>query len=751
MEVAEERDTLNIAEYLWIIRRGKWVILIAVVLSLVASIFLTLRTQPVYRARATFIYDFTTSMSRTFDMGGFYWFEIAPARNNQIQIISSRNMAEAVADSILRSAESDSIVSLLFDGFPPHGPALRGSLIGTVRGRTAVSVMPETDFFVLSATGPSPVAAATLANLVVHVYYKRNLEQVRGESREVREFLEEQLELIGLQLDTDEELLRQFKETEGLVALDEETRNLIGTLADFESQASMAATSASAAAARRDYLLEELSCQREELASDLETAGSYYSGMIEEQIASLEMARADLIGRGIDQSDPVFSEIDSRIDSFRATLTRELAQLSGVDYPADPAAAIGTTSMRLADAEAELRSERVREAALLAEARLLEEELTGLPEAEMTLARLERNRRVSENIYILMRTKFEETRISEAGEIGNVTIVDTALPGGLIRPDRKRNITMGLVVGLALGIGVVVLRERLDTSVKNPEAIEALGISVLGAIPRIRKGGVSMKDRLTGSGASPGELEEKLVTHHHPLAASSEAYRDLRTSILFARAGEPLGSIIITSAGPREGKSTTASNLAITMAQAGQKCLLVDTDLRRPVLHRYFSVRREPGVSEIVAGIASPGNALRETGIENLWLLPCGAIPHNPSELLGSRSMNEKVIERVGSQFELLVFDTPPAAVVTDALVLSSVVDGTLMVVDSRLSNKRTVKSAWARLERTARQMLGAVLNEFDPLKVYTSYDYYSYRYHHYYTDEEEGGGARRRRSRSDK
>ena len=737
----DDRENLNLGEYLWMIRRGKWIILAAVFLSVASSIYITLRTRPVYRASATFIYNFTTNMSRTFDTGGFYWFEIDPARNNQIQIIQSRSMAEAVADSILRSADSDSIVSLLYDGLPPEPHALRGSLIGTVRGRTSVSVLTDTDFFVLSATGPSPVAAASLANLMVQVYYARNLAQVRGESREVREFLEEQLQVVESQLASDEERLRSFKEEEGLVSLDEETHNVISTLASFEAQAAMAATASSAAEARRDYILGELSIRREELSTDLQNASNSYISLIEEQIAALEISRAELIGEGVPQSDPVFREIDSRIESYRTSLRRELSELTLVDYPSDPAAAIGDFSGRLAEVEAEVRSERVREAALLAEARDLERLLVELPEAEMDLARLERNRDVSENIYLLMRTKYEEIRISEAGEIGNVTIVDTALPGGRIKPDRKRNITMGLVVGLALGLGVVFLRERLDTSVKNPEAIESLGISVLGAIPRIRRRG-GIREKLRG-GEGPAGIEEKLVTYHHSLDAASEAYRDLRTSILFARAGEPLGSILVTSAGPREGKSTTAANLAITMAQSGERCLLVDTDLRKPVLHRYFELPREPGLSDLVAGMATSSQAVRKTAIENLWLLTCGAIPHNPSELLGSRSMRERVIDSLSSEFEMLIFDTPPAAVVTDALVLSASVEGTLMVVDSRLSNRRTVKSAWSRLERIARQLLGAVLNEFDPLKVYTSYDYYSYRYHYYYSDQEESEGRR--------
>lgn len=729
----EERESLNLAEYLWILRKGKWIILASVVVSVCLSMWITLRTQPVYQSSATFIYNVNTSMSQTLGLGTFFWYEIDPIRNNQIQIIKSRSMAESVADSVLRSADSDSLVSLLFNNQPPHSSTIRSNLIGLIRGNISVSVMKDTDFFILSATGSSPVAAAILANLVVHVYYRRNLEEVRGESREVREFLEEQLLIIENQLERDEELLKDFKEENSLVSLDEETRSLINNIANLESQASIAATSASAAAARREYLTEELELHRAQLITDIEIVNNEYISQIQNELGVLEVTRINLVMDGISENDPVFMDVESRIAGYREALTELLAGVAAVSYPSDPTGAIATLTSRLVEAEAELRTERVRQYSLEARVEILENSLTGLPEAEVNLARLERNRRVSENIYILLRTKYEETRISEAGQISNVTIIDTALPGGMIKPSRKRNLMMGFILGLAAGVGIVFLREQFDTSIKNPETIEKLGITLLGVVPKIGRS-VLKKGKEAGIKA-PDDFNAKLVTYHHPLHSASEAYRDVRTSLFFAQADRKLGSIIITSAGPKEGKSTTSANLAVTVAQAGQKCVIIDADLRKPVQHKTFTMRREPGLSEVVAGLKTLEDVLTQTFVENLQAIPSGFIPHNPSELLGSNRM-KNIVEELKKQFDMIIFDTPPLAVVTDALVLSSYVDGILMVIDTDKSNRKVVQDAWRRLEQTSCNRLGAVLNEFDPLSVYTSYDYYAYRYLYYYTEE---------------
>jgi len=466
-EYSEERESLNIAEYLWLLRRGKWIILSFVVLSVAASIYITAHTTPIYRASATFIFSASSSMSRTLDMPGIYWFEIDTAKNNQIQIITSRSMAEAIADSILRSHEPDSLVSLLYNGNPPSGPGLRGALVGLARGSISVSVRKDTDFFVLSAVGYSPEASALMTNLAVQTYYRHNLLDARGENREVREFLEEQLVLMETQLSEAEDALMSYKEDYGYVDLDTETRQLVTSLSNFESQAEAARTTAGALSATRSYLLVQLESSRAVLASDMENLNSTYISQLQSDIARLESARASLIASGAEESSPALIELEHDIETRRVELAGAIDDLTLVRYPYNPTGAVERLVTELSTVEAEMRGEYSREAALRSLVAGMEETLGALPEAERNLARLERDKRVSENLYYLLRNQFEEIRIAEAGLIGNVTIVDSALPGRLIKPSRKKNLIMGLLVGLALGIGTVFLREQIDTTIKK--------------------------------------------------------------------------------------------------------------------------------------------------------------------------------------------------------------------------------------------------------------------------------------------
>jgi capsular exopolysaccharide synthesis family protein len=722
-----DRESINLAEYIWLIRQGKWIILAFVVVSMAASIYITMRTAPVYQSSATFIYNMTNSMTQTLNFPGVFWFQMEPQKNNQIQIIRSRSMAESVADSVLRSPDSDSLVALLFNGSIPESPYLRSALVSLAAGNVAVAVMKDTDFFILSTTGSTPAASAALANLVVQTYYRRNLEDVRGENREIRQFLEDQLSTMEQQLLSDEQILRDYKEENQLIDLGTEAQELVSSLIALETQASGAETNLGAMESTRDYLSSRAQSFRDDLASELEGLNSSSISSLQSDLALLEGSRASLIARGAAPDDPALQDLELEIGSRRSALAEALAGVAAATFPSDPTGALQGIMSELVSTEAGIRAERTREAVLRRLASEIDARLSDLPEAEMNLARLERNRTVSENVYILMRTKYEEIRIAEAGQIGNVTIIDTALPGGLVRPSRQRNLAIGFIVGLALGIGTVFLRERLDTSLSSPEQIEAMGVSVLGVIPKMKRLSSAPYSARTGMSTS-------LVTYFAPRDPVSEAYRDLRTGLRFSRADHQVKTILVTSAGPREGKSTTSANMAIAFAQAGQKCLLVDADLRRPVAHNLFNVEREPGLSEAVAGVAPIEKCIHSTEVENLSVIPCGFIPHNPSELLGSRKLRDLIAD-LSTRWEIIIFDSPPVAVVTDALLLSPEFDGTLMVVGAKLGNKRVVQTALTKLTRSSAFVVGAVLNGFDPLRMYTSYGYYTYRYYYYYSD----------------
>jgi len=279
---------------------------------------------------------------------------------------------------------------------------------------------------------------------------------------------------------------------------------------------------------------------------------------------------------------------------------------------------------------------------------------------------------------------------------------------------------------------VAVLLDRLDDSVRSPDEIaEQLNLPVLGMIPAIRP---DEAERIPGSATM-----ERLVTHANPRSPVAEAYRSLRTNLAFARARDDLKALVLTSPGPADGKSTTVANLAITFAQQGQRTLLVDADLRRAVLDKTFSVPRSPGLTEVIIGETTLAAAVNATAVPNLFVLGSGHLPPNPSELLGSAAMRA-VLTEAKERFDVVLFDSPPLLAVTDAAVLATMVDGTVLVVRMGSTARQAVRRALAQLQAVRGRVLGSVMNDVD-LRRSSYYGGYGYAYYAYYGSEANGNG----------
>lgn len=322
---------------------------------------------------------------------------------------------------------------------------------------------------------------------------------------------------------------------------------------------------------------------------------------------------------------------------------------------------------------------------------------------------------------------YQQIRLAEAQASNNLIVVKPAVvPQTPIRPRTTTNVLLAAVVGAMIAVGAAFLIEYLDDTVKSPDDVTRVsGLSTLGAIARLKDAGA----------------QRQLIAWSHTKAPESEAYRTLRTNIQFSSVDKPIRTLIVTSSGPSEGKSTTSANLAIVMAQTGQKVILVDTDLRRPVLHKTFGVPNNVGITTaLLAGDDVDLQAyLQPTEVDNLAIMTSGPIPPNPSELLGSQRMKH-IVQRLGESADMVIFDTPPVLVVTDAAVLGRQVDGVLLVADAGGTREQALAQAVAELRKTGTNILGVAMNRLDS----RSRGYYYYYYYYYYTDET---GARRRRS----
>ncbi len=304
-------------------------------------------------------------------------------------------------------------------------------------------------------------------------------------------------------------------------------------------------------------------------------------------------------------------------------------------------------------------------------------------------------------------------------------VVDTAVvvdPAPLPRTPEALQLTryvlLAVVAGLGLGVGLAFMLEYIDYTIKTPEELDAIyGMATLGVV-----------------GAFKGENDQRggpedLVTLTDPRSPITEAFRALRTNLQFASPGNPLRSLLITSAGPVEGKTSVSANLAVILAQGGKRVVLVDADLRRPRLHRLFEIPREPGFTNLmVEQVDGVEDYLQPTAVDNLRVLPCGPLPRNPAELLGS-ARAAKVMEQIQQHADVVIFDSPPAATVTDAVVLGSQVDGVLQVVQAGGPRRDVVLRAKTLLEKVGARLLGPVLNRVSlaDMGYYTYYYYYGY------------------------
>lgn len=325
--------------------------------------------------------------------------------------------------------------------------------------------------------------------------------------------------------------------------------------------------------------------------------------------------------------------------------------------------------------------------------------------------------------------QLENIRLAEANALDTLTVVEPAdVPDHPIRPRVLMNTLLAAIVGGMIGLGAAFLIEYLDDSIRSPDDIARLTpLSLLGIIARTKNG-------------SNGQAE--IITMKDPRAPVSEAFRTIRTSIQFAGVDKPIRTLVVTSAAPGEGKSTVTANLAVVMAQAGKKVVLIDADLRKPTQHKRWGVPNTVGLTGALLMEPIDDNLeqlLTETPVENLWLLTSGQLPHNPSELLGSHKLMQ-IVEKLLQQYDLLIFDSPPALAVTDPVILGREMDGVVLVVDAGSTREPMLIHSLLEMEKVQANVLGIVLNNY---RKRGDAGYYYYHYNRYYhADAEKGARA---------
>ncbi len=763
-----EEEVINLYELLQVLYRGRWLIIFVFILVVLATAIFTFIKDPIYESTAVVLIEKGKKglgLTGMLDITG-----LSEQRNikNEIEILKSRSLAEAVAKKLIERVyvdpenKRDTILIIkasrkeLKEGIKPF--AKIETIIERFQKDVKIESPRDADIIKITVRSKNPDEAALIANTFANSYYERNLMMSRNESRSVRQFLEEQLADKKKLLDQAENQLETYMKSAGVVALDEESKKLIEQLSDLESKRGEAIVEISSTQKKLNSYLEQIKQIEPEFVKVATEALDPYIKYLQEEIAKLEVTRDQIIAQNpkVGSQEVLtksLKEIDDQLASLRKKLNDKLSEFLKTGFASsgspgtqtyDPTGFIKELKQKILLTEIELVAYEAKKRELERLIEQLNKRFESIPAKLIDYARLERARMSSEKLYLLLEEKYHEAMIAEQSQFGYVQIIDYATPGiKPVSPKVHLNLILSIIIGLGLGIGIAFAKEYFDRTIKTPEQIEKRGFTVLSAIPVIE---VEMK--LDGKQLKKDEgrnIAAHLITHLSPKSPVAEAYRVLRTGIQFAKLDRKIKSIVVASSAPKEGKSTTASNFAITMASAGLKTVLLDTDLRRPVLHRVFGVKREPGLTDYLFGRAELNEIFKQTEVENLYLVPCGVVPPNPAELLGSEKMRE-FIEYLKLNYDMVVFDTPPLVAVTDALILANQVDGVLLVASAGKTEIDVLDKAREMIHRVGGNVIGVLLNNFDASATYgTYYRYYRYyRYYDYYgadKDKSEGKG----------
>jgi tyrosine-protein kinase Etk/Wzc len=734
-----EEQQVSIQDYIRILYRGKWIIILSFFIALILTTYITFTTDPVYEAKATVLIQGSGTKERMlFD--DFYFANQSTMITNQIEILKSRSLAEQVIKTLDLSDVRDSLQI-----FRPN----EDGEIMSFREMTywfqenlEISHRKDTDLIDLIFNASSAFECFQIANVTAEEFQILNASTNKEEITDLREFLDEQIEKKGEELKRAEEDLREYQEKEKVASLDEETSQLVGQLAQAESMLQESQIGLNAAQERKQSLVSQIEERKKTLQDDLSEISTPYLVALQNQLAEAVAEKAKyMIALRSEISNPnrlsFESQIkgyDEKIGALREKLKEESQKIQSSSMVKDVFQLSQGLITSLLATETEIKSLTAKIGALQGIVNEYDIKLESLPDKILQLARLERRRKVQEETFILMKTKLEETKIQEAGQSKNVSILDEAIaPLSPVKPNKKLNLLLGVLIGLGLGVAITFLKEYFDDSLKSPDEIEKLGFNLLATIPKIELDEVEKKAQKKWELTELGEakqIESRLITHFDPRSPVSEAYRTLRTNLQFSKIEGSIKAILVTSSGPKEGKSTSIANLAITLAQMGSKTILVDTDLRRPVIHSIFGHQKEEGLTNFMMDQIPIKNTIKDTFLDNLKIITSGLLPPNPSELLGSEKMEELIIY-LKENFDLVLFDSPPIIAVTDAAVLSTKVDCVFLVVSSGQTNKDAIIRATTLLDNVKARLLGAVLNNVDYENNYGS-SYYQY-YHYYY------------------
>jgi polysaccharide biosynthesis transport protein len=729
-----------IGEYIRVLIKRKWLVFgcLATVFSVVA--IASLKMTPVYEADGTIaINKPDTSLnfqnSATFSLDYYDPTEL----ETEVKILQSDLLALQVIRELnldrrpeLGGGKTASSNSLDLTPDPLQvDPARASAMLGGFRGSLRVSLSPNSRIIEVHYRSADPQMAANVVNTLMQTYVENNFKARFESTMQASDWLQKQLVDMQMKVETSQEKLVRYQKEHEILGIDEK-QNIITSKLDELNKALTAAESE-----RMDkesfYRLvqsgdpDAIAASAGGLENDSGSqSGSQSASQLLETLqakqAELKIQAADL-NTQFGPSYPKLAQINNQLKEIDSQIQREMKKIA---------------SKVRGQYETALQRENMLRDALEKQ----KQEANQLNESAIEYNLLKRDSDTYRTLYEGLLQKLKEAGVSAGLKSNNFRIVDSARPPTApIEPNIPRNLMFAVVLGLASGVGLAFLLEGLDNTIRTTE--QAQMISSLPPLGMIPLGSKSARE-----GANPKRLviasskeAVELVTQVRPQSQMAESYRALRTSLLLSNLGSPPKVIMVTSALPQEGKTTTSINCAVVLAQKGVRVLLIDADLRRPSIHKTLGMGPRTGLSNVLTGSTTLEQAItRTTILPNLYVLPAGTPPPNPAELLASTNMRD-VLAQLSEQYDHIVVDTPPSLSVTDAVVLSPRADAVVLVIRSGQTTKQALRRARDILAQVNAKVVGVLLNAVD-LSSPDYYYYYEYqgKYAGYYNDGDSHG-----------
>jgi succinoglycan biosynthesis transport protein ExoP len=737
---AASQDSI-LRDYLRVLIKRIWVVLGTLAIIFGATLIASLRATPIYDAVGSIAINKPDPILANIQNGNsnIDYSDPTTDLDTEVRILKSDLLSLQVISQLNldklpefggNGIRSSSSLELTTDAIQPDS-ARATALLGAFKGNLRVLLEPNTRIIDIHYRSPNKELAARIVNAVANTYIEQNFKTRFESTMQASDWLSRQLVDLQMKVETSQEKLVKYQKEHQILGIDDK-QNITTEKLDELNRELTAAESAR---------MEKESVYRLAESGDTDSAATIAAGM----------------ANGEGKAFVATSSLLDKLQAQKADLKIQAAQLNTQFGPAYPK--IAQLNNQLQEIDIQIQSEMKK-----ATSRLRGDYLAALQREQMLSAALEQQKQQENKMnesaieYSFLKRDFETNRtlyegllqkLKEAGvtaglRSNNIREVDIArTPGSPAEPNIPRNLGFAFVLGLTSGIGLAFLLEGIDNTVRTPEQAQAIsGLPSLGMIPMGSKNSAETGSKrgliVTGT-KEPVEL----VTQSRPQSQMAESYRALRTSLLLTTLGAPPKTILITSALPREGKTTTSINTAVVLAQKGTRVLLIDADLRRPSIHKALGLGPRVGLSNVLTGGATLQQAtIRSSVLPNLYILPAGTPPPNPAELMASAQMLDLLAE-LREQYDHVIVDTPPTLSVTDAVVLSTRVDAVVLVIRSAQTTKPALRRSRDILMQVNARVAGVLLNavDLDSADYYYYYEYQGKYGQRYYDENMDGSG----------